>query len=254
MREDGVARRGVRGRTLLAVLIGLLFVNLAMISLWSWRTFASSQGFADVTTDMLKEPAVREAVAEQIVDKLEAAATTERVAVTVRPVLESVVADLVATDAFQRVFHAGVRELHSAVVEGRRIRLLVNVDDATDLVRDSLEVVNPQLAAAIPDEALNVLVGISQSTPIDTTMRLSSLAGWLVLPFLVVAIGCFVIAVRRADDRRRVLEAIGLGLVVTGVAHFALLSVGVSTLPPASVMIRDSEPRSARCSGAPLTS
>ncbi len=223
-----MTRRGVRGRTLLAVLIGLLFVNLAMISLWSWRTFASSQGFADVTTDMLKEPAVREAIAEQIVDKVEAQSAMSRIAVTARPVLESVVADLVETDAFQGVFHAGVRELHSAVVEGRRSRLLVNVDDAADLVRNSLETVNPQLAAAIPDQALTVLVGISQSTPIDTTMRLSSLAGWLVLPFIAIAIGCFVIAVRRSDDRRRVTEAIGLGLVATGVAHFALLSVGVN--------------------------
>jgi hypothetical protein len=203
-------------------------VNLAMVSLWSWRTFASSQGFADVTTDMLEEPAVREAVAEQIVDALEQQAATSRIAVTARPVIESVVADLVATDGFQGVFHAGVRELHSAIVQGRRSRLLVQVDDAAELVKESLAVVNPQLAAAIPDEALVVAVGVSQSTPIDTTMRLSSLAGWLALPFTAGAVACFTMAVRRAVDRRRVIEAIGLGLVATGVAHFALLSVGVN--------------------------
>jgi hypothetical protein len=35
-------------------------------------------------------------------------------------------------------------------------------------------------------------------------------------------------AVRRARDKRRAFEAIGLGLIVTGVVHFALLSVGVN--------------------------
>ena len=80
------------------------------------------------------------------------------------------------------MFHTGVRELHRAIVEGRRSRLIVNVDDATPLVRQSLELTNPQLAEAIPDDALDVLVGISQSTPLDTTMRISSLAGWLIAP------------------------------------------------------------------------
>jgi hypothetical protein len=62
------------------VLVATLLPNLAMVSLWSWRTFASSQGFADVTTDMLKEPAVRGAVAEQIANALEQEMTTAHVA------------------------------------------------------------------------------------------------------------------------------------------------------------------------------
>lgn len=217
------------GRSARVLLVaGVLLLNLSMVALWSWRTFASSQGFADATTDMLKEPAVREAVAEQIVDELEQQTTTAQIAVTARPVVEAVVADLVATDAFQGVFHAGVRELHSAIVEGRRSRLLVQVDDAAQIVKDGLAAVNPQLAESIPDAALVVAVGVSQSTPIDTTMRLSSLAGWLALPLAVGSATCFTLAVRRAADRRRSIETIGLVLVATGAAHFAILSVGVN--------------------------
>ena len=210
------------------ILLGVVLTNLTMVSVWSWRTFASSQGFADATTDMLKEPAVREAIAQQIVDALEQQENTSRIAVAARPIVESIVADLVATEAFQGVFHAGVRELHSAIVQGRRSRLIVRVDDTAQLVRDGLAVVNPELAAAIPDGALTVAVGISQSTPVDTTMRIASLAGWLALPFALGALACFMLAVRRARDRRRAFEAIGLALIVTGVAHFALLSVGVN--------------------------
>jgi hypothetical protein len=214
--------------TLAFVVVGVVLTNLAMVSVWSWRTFASSQGFADVTTDMLKEPAVREAVAEQVVTALEDQEPTARFAVAARPVVEAIVADLVATEAFQGVFHAGVRELHASIVNGRSSRLLVNVDDTAQLVRDGLTVVNPELSDAIPDGAIPVAVGISQSTPLDTTMRVASLAGWLAAPFAIGAFACFAVAVRKARDRRRALEAIGLALILTGVAHFAVLSVGVN--------------------------
>ena len=72
--EHGRSRRGrgvLRRSTVVLVVAGVVFLNLAMVSLWAWRTFASSQGFADTTTDMLKEPAVREVLVEQIVNALE---------------------------------------------------------------------------------------------------------------------------------------------------------------------------------------
>ena len=231
MRGDGGPRRRVLGRrSLVAILLGLLFANLAMISLWSWRTFADSQGFADVTTDMLEEPAVREIVAEQIIDAIQDQEAVAHLAATARPALEVVAEELVASDRFQGVFHTGVRELHRAIVEGRRSRLIVNVNDATPLVRQSLELTNPELAQALPDDALEAIVGISQSTPLDTAMRVSSIAGWLIAPVAVLAVGSFVVAVRSAVDRRRALEVIGLGLVATGVAHFALLAAGLNVV------------------------
>ena len=171
---------------------------------------------------------MREAVAEQIVTALEDQEPTARIALAARPVVEALVADLVATEGFQGVFHAGVRELHAAIVNGRSSRFVVHVDDTAQLVRDGLSVVNPDLAAAIPEGALPVAVGISQSTPLDTTMRVASLAGWLAAPFALGALACFAMAVRRARDRRHALEAVGLALILTGVAHFALLSVGVN--------------------------
>ena len=73
---EGGRRRGLGRGTLALIVVGVVLTNLTMVSVWSWRTFASSQGFADATTDMLKEPAVREVVAEQIVDALEQQETT----------------------------------------------------------------------------------------------------------------------------------------------------------------------------------
>jgi hypothetical protein len=65
-------RRDDLGRSGVALLIaGSLLTLLSAVSLWSWRTFASSEGFADAATDTLKEPAVTEAVADRIVNILQ---------------------------------------------------------------------------------------------------------------------------------------------------------------------------------------
>src|SRR6266542_6931207 len=80
------------GRSTVALLIVATFLTLfASMSLWSWRTFANSDGFADVATDTLKEPAVAEAMADQIVDILSNQVATAQAAVAIRPVLRGVV-------------------------------------------------------------------------------------------------------------------------------------------------------------------
>jgi hypothetical protein len=215
-------------RTVLLIVAGALCTSLAAVSLWTWRTFASSQGFADVATDMLKEPAVREMVAGQIVTALESQPDMMQVAVTARPVLESMVTEVVGTTAFQGIFHAGVRELHSDVIAGHRSRMLVKVDDSVQLVKDGLRVVNPTVADAVPDSALEVAVGVSQSAPADQLLRLAELSGWLVGPIALIGLGCFVLAVWTSTDRRRAVETIGWTLVGLGILGFAVLAVGVN--------------------------
>src|SRR4051812_29547541 len=219
------------GRQSVAFLVaGVLCINMAAMSLWTWRTFASSQGFADVVTDMLEEPALRQVIASQIVTALENQSATASAAVTARPVIEQVVGEIVASDAFRGVFHAGVQELHSAMIQGHRSRLLVHVDDAAPLVKDALRLINPTLADALPDSALQVVVGISQNTPIDIAIRVSELAGWAAAPFASLGVSCFVMAAKRSNERRRTVELVGLSLVCLGVAWFAFLAIGVNVV------------------------
>jgi hypothetical protein len=218
-------RRDDLGRPGIALLVaGSLLTMLAAVSLWSWRTFASSEGFSDAATDTLKEPAVAEAVADQIVNILQDQVVTAQAAVSVRPILRQVVAEVVATEAFKGVFHAGVQEMHASVVQGHRRQLLVQVDDSAELVKDALSVVNPGLADALPSDALNVAVGVSQSRWAELFMRGADLAGWLIIPSALGAVACFTVAARRARDRRRALEVVGACLVAVGAVIFAVLA------------------------------
>ena len=77
----------------------------------------------------------------------------------------------------------------------------------------------------MPDEALPVVVGLSESTPIDTLVRAASLCGWLAGPFAIAALACFLAAVLRSGDRRRAVEAVGWCLVGLGLFVWALLHV-----------------------------
>jgi hypothetical protein len=211
-------------RVLVLLAVGTFFVSLAAGSLWSWRTFADSQGFADVTTDMLRDPAVRSWVAGQIADRLAEESLTARITHAGRPLLENVVATVVGTDEFQIVFHDAVRELHTSIVEGSRSRLEVKVDDARPLVKDLLKDSDPDLAASIPEVPLDLGVELSEGTPLDLVLQIASLAGWLALPFAAIGFGCYVVAVILSTDRRRAIEGIGwcllgLGIVLEVVLH-----------------------------------
>jgi hypothetical protein len=214
-------------RSVLLVVAGGLLTALAMLSLWSWRTFASSQGFADVATDMLKEPTVQRIVADQVINQLEDQDLTTQLTAAGRPVLEPIVEQVIGSPGFQGIFHASVRQIHSGFVDGIRSRMIVPIDDSAHLVKDALTVVNSGLAESVPEEAL-VNLGSAQRLPIANVIETASIAGWLALPLAVAAAGCFIIAVRHAADRRRAIEAVGLCLVIVGVAFFALLAVGVS--------------------------
>ena len=215
-------RRGLGGVTVALMVAGMLFTFLAAVSLWSWRTFATSDGFADVTSDMLHKPAVAEVVADQIVSALEDNRALAQAAQP-RAALREIVKNIVTTDT-----SAGcsvlARELHAAVVGGHRTRMQVEVSDTPQLVKETLQIVNPALAAQIPDEALTVVVGLSHNRRADLAMRGADLAGWLIIPLTALAASCFVVAVRASRDRRRALQLMGLSILAVGVIIFTLLA------------------------------
>ena len=91
---------------------------------------------------------------------------------------------MVASEAFKGLFHAGVQEMHAAVVQGHRHPpARAAWTTPSDLVKDALAVVNPSMANAIPDAgARPCAVGISQSRWAELFMRGADLAGWLIVP------------------------------------------------------------------------
>ena len=243
--SDPSDRRGV----LTLVGIGTVATNVLMLCLWSWWAFGTHNGFADMSVDMLKDRYVRGVVADQIVDALEQQAMTEQMAVAIGPVLKPVVAEIVNTDAFKGLFYAGARQLHETIFLGARSRMLVQVDDAGQMVKESLGVVNPELADTIPDTALDIAVGLSQDRRLDTVVRTASYTGWMLWPLGAVALGSFATALIRSRDPRRTVLRIGVALMVSGLFWIVVLIVGVAVV---SRMVDGPDDRAALASRVPV--
>jgi hypothetical protein len=222
--EPGPARLlGRHGVVLVAA--GTLLLALAMGSLWAWRTFASSEGFADAVTDMLKDEAVRDIVADTIVSNLSVNELTADLALNTRPVLEQAVDLVIGTDTFHGLFHVAVEEVHATIVRGARESFVVEVPDAAKILGETLSQVSPTLTSLVPDDAVDAWVSVSQNVPLDTAIRVASVAGWLALPFALGALVCLLAAVLSAPDRRRAVEVVGWCLVGLGGFTWALLHV-----------------------------
>jgi hypothetical protein len=108
--------------------------------------------------------------------------------------------------------------------------MLVQVDDAGQMVKDSLGVVNPELADKIPDGALDIAVGLSQDRRLDTVVRTASFTGWMLWPLGVLAIGSFTAALIRSRDPRRTVLRIGVALMASGLFWIVVLIVGVAVV------------------------
>ena len=135
-----------------------------------------------------------------------------------RPVIEQAVAAIVATNAFQGVFHAGVDgAARPHRVGAAASRLIVHVDDAPAMVKAGLQQVNPDVAGKHPRRG-DPGGGRPQPEhagrhrdPGRRGLRLDRLAARAARPRLLrrgVVVG--------ARDRRRAVEAVGWGLIVLG--------------------------------------
>lgn len=82
----------------------------------------------------------------------------------------------------------------------------------------------------MPERALNVAVGLSQNTTLDTVVRTASFTGWLLWPLGALAVGSFTAALIRSHDRRRTVLRIGVGLVASGLLWITVLIVGVAVV------------------------
>ena len=218
-RRDDLGRSGVA-----LLIVGSFFTLLSAVSLWSWRTFASSEGFADVATDTLKEPAVAEAVADQIVNILQDQVATAQAAVAcARP------APGRGRGGLQRGLQGSVPRRRPGdarrVVQGHRRQLLVRVDDAKSLVKDALAIVNPERGQRHPGPGARRAPSASPRAggPSCSCGEPTSPAGSS-SPRRWPPCVCFTAAARRARDRRRALEVVGACLVAVGVVIFAVLA------------------------------
>ncbi len=169
--------------------------------------------FADRVVATLDDDAVRTVVSREIV-----AGVIERGSAdlaTARPLLETAVSVAVRAPQFERVLHLAARSANRVLLEGEDRGFVLDLADATSLVRPALESVAPPLARLIPNNISPRLLELRREDSVASAVRLAGRTR--LLGILLPALGLLALAasVWLAPNRR---AAIVRGAIAVGAA------------------------------------
>ncbi len=210
-------------RALSVVSVGLLILGIA--GWWLTTRILSDTGFADVMAKSLRQPPVRQYIAEQVTLKL---APTSKVITAARPVATTVVSEALQTDAVGNTVRKVVAGVHRRffALGNNGTRVGISADNAAATLRATLEAIDPNLARRVPNGVLNVATNITQSKSIDAAAQASRLIRWLYIPVgLLGAFLMFLVFVKARDPVHSVRFG-GFSLAIGGAL---LIGLGEAT-------------------------
>jgi hypothetical protein len=237
------------GTNALVVLAGLLLF-LTTFAVWVDRVALSTEVFADTSSELIEDRAIRNAVATRAVDEIYDSVDVEKelegplpedveslagpTAATLRQVAPGIVERALEQPALQRLWRQAVERSHAALVDVLEERSgTVSTDegvvtlDLGDIVREAADRigVSESVQSRIGEDAGRVV--ILRSDDLDTAQdafRLLNAIAW-VLPLLTLAV--FALAIWLAGGRRRLaVRSIGVAVFVSGLV--GLLAVNVT--------------------------
>ncbi len=211
-----VLRRVASG--VLFLVAGAMLV-VSIVLLYGRITLFSPENFSDRAVSTLQRAEVREAVSEQIVDRIVSQGNPDLVAV--RPLLISVTESVVQTNAFEKLFREAVLQAHTSVFEGERDTLVLLVSNAVVLVGTALEKINPKIARQIPKDAAASIVRLSDSEELLKAAEYARAVRRGALVALLAGILALVAGVALSVNRFRAIRA--AGAVVAGGGLLVLL-------------------------------
>jgi hypothetical protein len=145
-------RRPARAMLGVAVFLGVLALVLSYLG----RAVLRPGPFADRAVATLRDPAVRDDLADRLTEAITRSGGGDLV--SVRPVVRSFAGAIVDSRAFAALFRRAVLGAHDAVVERDGGRFLVTVADAGVLLQGVLERFAPSAARRIGAERLSTLL------------------------------------------------------------------------------------------------
>jgi|GEM_PF-2623721 len=211
--------RGFLAGVLIAV--GLLLVPFANQGVWVERELLSTSAFTKLSTEVLDQEAVRDALANRLADELEKQVPQLALG---RFVLVPALRQALGTTQFKSIFESAVGDMHAQLERGDD-QLALNLDAVLPLVRRLVAKVDEGIASDIPDHALpKITVVTRENVPqlwvgFDATRD----ASWL---FPALALVCLVGGVVLARRHALALLIVGLGVAVIAVILVLGLRLG----------------------------
>jgi hypothetical protein len=204
--------------------VAVLFAVLALVLSYLGRAVLRPGPFADRAVATLRDPAVRDDVADRLTEAVTRGGNGDLVAV--RPVVRSLAGAVLSSPAFAALFRRAVIEAHSAVVQRGDGQILVRVADVGVLIQGALERFAPAAAQRIGAERIATLLTLRPGTEVIDLVRVAKRidAGAWVLAVLAALAAAGSVLISR--DRRRAIRRVAIGLMIGALAIVVLLTLG----------------------------
>jgi hypothetical protein len=206
----------VRARLGLSIALTAIAAVLLLVggfALYLREEIIDSDAFADRTTETLEDDAVARAVS------IEVAADFSNVGppalVSGRPILESVIEALIGTEPFHEIFREAASQANKVLFTRDRT-VVVQLEDATKVVRSALQSANPKLAKKIPKNVTPELARIDQAKFATGTLRFADDVRFLGIVLPLLAVLAFAGGIAVAPDRRAAVTRAGLAVGIVG--------------------------------------
>ena len=214
----------IRFRRIIAgicLVMAALLAVFATTGFWLERNYLNTDNFTKTADRVIEDKAVQAAIAEQVSNQITKGDKRLEIA---KPFLEPIIEQVVASDAFRKVFDQAVRNAHEVVTGSKAKQIVLNISDVVDDVRSVLQEVAPDLAARIPTGE-KVEVTILQKSKLqviwDTIDLVENVITGIIVAFFVVLIAGFLIA----PYRWRSLGFFGAVLSIVGLVYFAIFTI-----------------------------
>jgi hypothetical protein len=165
-------------------------------------------------------------------------------------VIQSIVREIVGSDAFQGIFDDAVLRAHHAVVKGGAHQLVLNLSEAVDNVRSALRPIAPNLAKKIP-KGEQVEVKILSKTQLDTVYNITNIVKKGVIATTIVSLLFLAGGVALSSRRWRTLAL--AGWVTLGFFAFSIVAVAVGRPITGSFIAEDTYSDAARAAYKVIT-
>jgi len=206
----------------LLLAVGLVLLPLGDLGLWTQRQLVPTDAFIDLTTDVLGEPDVQQALAERLTEEL--VAREPRLGVS-QGLLTPAIRRAIDTHAFESVLRFSVGGMHAQLRRGDD-QLSLDFDAVLPIVQTQVEAINPDVASQIPTAAelpSIVVIERDEAPQVWEGVQLARRASWV---FPAVTLLVLAAAVALASKRGRMLLVAGIGLVLVSIALIALVRFG----------------------------
>lgn len=205
------------------VIVASLALLLAVLTGYFDHVAINSEQFANRATVALRDPSVNNLVADRITNQI---LNEVPDLVALRPIIHSVVADIVGTRAFTNLFHSAALAAHAGLVNGSASRLTLRVANIGAGLAGTLQQLDPSAARAVQSAEHIVLLSRKVGSFTATIAHAANTIKWLWALFALLFLACAGVALAISRPRRRAIRQLGVGVAGVGVLLFVGLLVG----------------------------